>query len=209
MDEAKKKRAETLAIVGVAVWATAALLYAHFEKEIDAALWIMAVFPAGALLLTGLFLIVWAIIGLVRSRGKSRSDYAVLATVAATIALLHFGVPATLRWRLDTRPRLAAHLAAIQKLPRYKWDGYCRHNGCEIDPDAPKGTLRVSFPEPGGILDNYTAVIYDPTGAVMQANRYNFSNWNDPAFAKVKRMFGGDLVWAEPLGGGWYRCGFT
>ncbi|MBC8140326.1 MAG: hypothetical protein H7Y38_02665, partial [Armatimonadetes bacterium] len=62
---------------------------------------------------------------------------------------------------------------------------------------------------PGGILDNYTAIIYDPTGAVMQANRYNYSNWDDPAFAKVKRMFGGDLVWAEPFGGGWYRCGFT
>ena len=69
---------------------------------------------------------------------------------------------------------------------------------------------RIAFVQSGGLLDNYTAIVYDPTGLVMQANKFeDYSKWDDPKLRHVKKLFGGDLRWAEKLRGPWYLCGFT
>jgi hypothetical protein len=83
-----------------------------------------------------------------------------------------------------------------------------RKYNCHIEPRLP---LRVAFVEPGGILDNWIGIVYDPTGVVLKSRQFkeDWSNWNAPALGEIKRLFGGDLRWAEPLGGPWYRCTFT
>lgn len=79
---------------------------------------------------------------------------------------------------------------------------------CIIDPGPP---LRIAFVRPGGILDNFSAVVYDPTGLVMEATKLevNGSSWDAPELAHVKKLFGGDLCYVRPLGGHWYSCAFT
>jgi hypothetical protein len=71
--------------------------------------------------------------------------------------------------------------------------------------------VRVAFPWPGGILDNWCGVVYDPSGYVRKANRFkpDLPNFNDPALQDVQGWFGGTLWSCEPLGGDWYFCCFT
>jgi hypothetical protein len=71
--------------------------------------------------------------------------------------------------------------------------------------------VRVAFPLPGGILDNWCGVVYDPTGLVLKARRFkpDLSDLHDPGMADVSSLFGGDLCYCEPLGGDWYFCCFT
>lgn len=104
-------------------------------------------------------------------------------------------------------------IAELNKLPKQNRARYCENNGCRLDESADDGVMRVSFLEPGGLLDNYTAVVYDPSGLVMKANQLKITgagaNWYDARFSKVKKLFGGDMFRAEHLRGNWYRCGFT
>ncbi len=105
---------------------------------------------------------------------------------------------------------LRKYESAVEKIrsaPERKSD-FEREYGCLIEPGAP---LRVAFRQPGGILDNWVAIVYDPSGEVLKSRQFksDWSNWHDPTLQKVKRLFGGDLQWAEPLGGNWYRCYFT
>jgi hypothetical protein len=77
-----------------------------------------------------------------------------------------------------------------------------------VDPGPP---LRVAFPQPGGILDNWVGIVYDPSGMVMRANEFKAdrSNWDDPSLAQVKLLFGGILIRCVHIGGHYYRCWFT
>jgi hypothetical protein len=71
--------------------------------------------------------------------------------------------------------------------------------------------VRVAFPQPGGILDNWEGVIYDPSGAVVSAGEFG-SAGSTSAFSappEVRRLFGGDLVACEPVRDRYYRCWFT
>ncbi len=78
----------------------------------------------------------------------------------------------------------------------------------EIDPGPP---LRVVFPWPGGILDNWCGVVYDPTDKVKEINslKSDRSNQGDPKLQDVMFLFGGTMYRANPLGGHWYLCWFT
>lgn len=51
---------------------------------------------------------------------------------------------------------------------------------------------RIAFPWPGGIIDNWTGVVWDPSGSAPPEN-----------------AFGGQLIHAVHLGGPWYLCSFT
>ena len=87
--------------------------------------------------------------------------------------------------------------------------GTLTQSGYEYNVDAGP-PQRVAFIQPGSLLDNYTAIVYDPTGMVMQANQFeDYSKWDDPKYRHIKELFGGDLRWAEKLRGHWYICGFT
>lgn len=71
------------------------------------------------------------------------------------------------------------------------------HDGVtySIDPGPP---VRVAF-NPAGLLDNWSAIVFDPTGEVMLVD----------APPHITRLFGGDLVGCRPLWGSYYKCSFT
>lgn len=58
--------------------------------------------------------------------------------------------------------------------------------------------LRVAFPWPGGILDNWCGAVYDPSGYVLNSD-----------LRDVRGLFGGDIVHCSALGGAWSLCCFT
>ena len=74
-----------------------------------------------------------------------------------------------------------------------------------VDPGPP---VRVAFQRPGSILDNWEAVVYDPSGRVATATGFD-PEGRFTAAADVLKIFDGDLVACRPLGGAFYRCWFT
>ncbi len=70
--------------------------------------------------------------------------------------------------------------------------------------------VRVAFVQPGGFLDNWEGIVYDPSGAVTSAR-----GWRDrvpgdyTADGNLVGLFGGSLVECTRLEGHFYRCSFT
>ncbi len=68
--------------------------------------------------------------------------------------------------------------------------------------------IRVAF-NPAGFLDNWSGIIYDPTGDVMQANGFDPVTGKFFAPDRVTKLFDGDLVNCRHLWGNYYDCSFT
>lgn len=68
--------------------------------------------------------------------------------------------------------------------------------------------VRVAF-NPAGFLDNWSGIIYDPTGDVMLADGFNPVTGKFLAPDRVTKLFDGDLVECGHLWGNYYRCSFT
>ena len=87
-------------------------------------------------------------------------------------------------------------------------EGFQENNGITfmIDEGRP---LRVAFLMPGGFLDNWSGVIYDPTGDVMLAHGWNAQTGVFVAPERVTKLFYGDLVSCRHLSGKFYQCSFT
>lgn len=70
--------------------------------------------------------------------------------------------------------------------------------------------LRVAFLQPGGMIDNWEGLIYDPTGAVGTATGWRAGVPGEfSASPEVIKLFGGDLVGCRHIIGPFYRCWFT
>lgn len=192
------------------IWLVLLLFSICFGDELFAALWVLVGVWWLALYAAGATLAVWALVLLVKAHPSRRPGFAIPLLVPITAFLLQClvgtGWVFALRFSFS-RPRYEAAVARIQAAAPAQRDKVAGRD-YNVDPGPP---LRVAFVQPGSVLDNYSAIVYDPTGLVMKANQFkgDWSNWNDPKLAHVKKLFGGDLVWAEHLGGPWYRCGFT
>jgi hypothetical protein len=68
--------------------------------------------------------------------------------------------------------------------------------------------LRVAF-NPAGMLDNWSGIIYDPTGDLMLADGFDPKTGKFVAPDRVTKVFGGDLVSCRHLWGSYYDCSFT
>jgi hypothetical protein len=68
--------------------------------------------------------------------------------------------------------------------------------------------VRVAF-NPEGMLDNWSGIIFDPTGSVMLAKGFDPKTGKFAAPDRVTKLFGGDLVGCRRLGGSYYDCSFT
>ncbi len=68
--------------------------------------------------------------------------------------------------------------------------------------------IRVAF-NPAGMLDNWSGIIYDPTGDVMLADGFDPKTGKFVAPDKVTKLFHGDLVSCRWLWGDYYDCSFT
>ena len=74
-----------------------------------------------------------------------------------------------------------------------------------VDPGPP---VRVAF-NPAGLLDNWSGIIFDPSGVVMRADGFDPRTGEFAAPDEVTKLFGGDLVTCRWLWGDYYDCSFT
>lgn len=58
-----------------------------------------------------------------------------------------------------------------------------------------------------GILDNWSAVVYDPSGRIAEINDAN--GWDEIHSNDLSDLFGGTYYSCQSVGGGWYICWFT
>jgi hypothetical protein len=188
----------------IAVWALLALLLDLLWIDLYDRFWVIAfVLPAT------LWLGIAGLAGSIAVRAFRDRAWAapmILLAALASVGTLQglAGERIGLLARFHTlRPRYRAIVADIQagRVP----PGGTRYL---IEQGIP---LRVAFPWPGGITDNWCGVVYDPSGLVLKARlfRPDLSNFGDPALRQVRSLFGGDLRSCEPLGGHWYFCCFT
>jgi hypothetical protein len=165
----------TLAVI---VWLLAGLVVALTTRLASEYLWIAADGPVIIWAIIGLFLMVQAAFRLRRS-AQRRAAGAVLVAIAAGVVL--FLPAAKLGTALTGRARFALQRPGYDRViaslrtstPR---EGFQKSHGLRhvVDPGPP---VRVAFPWPGGIIDNWCGAIFDPTGHVMQANRFK-GDWS-------------------------------
>lgn len=98
---------------------------------------------------------------------------------------------------------IAQHQIASNNGPN---QGYRVYQGIQYDIDSGP-PIRIAF-EPDGMLDNWSGIIYDPTGDVMKADGFD-AKGKFYAPDRITKLFGGDLVSCAHLYGPYYRCGFT
>ena len=192
-------------LVAESIWLAVYLASAVGRDEIWAALWVMAMIWWGALDAVGAILAVVALVCLIRGDRAARAGLIAAALLPlATLGLVRAVGPdrvAVARFWVE-RGRYQARVDEILAAPVARRAALAG-NDCRLDPGPP---LRVAFVLPGGILDHWTAVVYDPTGRVVASNR---PLEREQAAGSPRMLFGGLMTHALPLGGPWYRCWFT
>lgn len=197
-------------------WGLGSATLLFFDQWLRERLWIFSLAVVALWLLVGLCLLVLFATRSIRGGSRDARRAAallILAGVGSWVGgerLQGWGA----RWLQHTRfeSRLPAYEATVAALQRRPLPGGWHRNGpaggFAVDSGPP---LRVAFPWPGGIVDNWQGVVHDPTGRVLQAQRFrrDWSNFADPALQPVKRLFGGDMYHCEHLRGPWYFCRFT
>lgn len=68
--------------------------------------------------------------------------------------------------------------------------------------------VRMAFVTDPGFLDNWSGIVFDPTGVVMQADGWD-AKGKFRAPPPVTQLFGGDIVACNHLSGDYYQCAFT
>lgn len=88
-----------------------------------------------------------------------------------------------------------------------KAEWYAEYGGITYSVDAGP-PVRVAF-NPEGFLDNWSAIVFDPTGDVMLADGFDPTTGKFYAPERVTKLFDGDLVACRRLWGDYYNCSFT
>jgi hypothetical protein len=96
-----------------------------------------------------------------------------------------------------------AVVAEADGLPR---DGNRHGVAYRIEPGPP---IRVAFPQPVGIADNWGAVIHDPSDGVATAKGWGETNGDYTIRPDLQELWGGDIVSCSRITGHYYRCWFT
>ncbi|HEV2080651.1 MAG TPA: hypothetical protein VGR19_12275 [Allosphingosinicella sp.] len=78
-----------------------------------------------------------------------------------------------------------------------------QHQGVVFDIEGSAGVKRFAFTTNAGVVDNWAAVIYDPSDQVRLARGMG------SAPPHVEKLFGGDLVACRWLANHYYSCSFT
>jgi hypothetical protein len=147
---------------------------------------------------------------LCRIRDKAAVGFAVPLLLVSTI-LLAWPILVAGRY-VGTMSRLSVNyghyetiVARVQANPKASW--YEEDGGViySVDLGPP---IRVAF-NPAGVLDNWSGIIYDPTGDVMLADGFDPVTGKFFAPDSVTKLFNGDLVSCRHLWRSYYRCSFT
>lgn len=165
-------------------------------------------------------LLVGAVLALVRGAkidlptGRQRERVLAVGIVPALLAVtLAVGLPLLITGRfVGSFTRLAVNYAHYEdiidkarKADRSQW--YADDGGVTYSTDLGP-PVRVAF-NPAGMLDNWTGIIYDPTGEVMLARGFDAKSGIFYAPDRVTKLFEGDLVDCRHLWGHYYDCSFT
>jgi hypothetical protein len=199
------------------IWLVSGLVLALTASLANAYLWILALVP----------IIIWAAVGLVlaivsgwrlrRADQRRTAVLTLLCIVAGVVVFLpvsQLGGSLTDKIRFAVeRPRYEKVILALQDSIRTTGQpasGRHEHEGVRylVNSGPP---LRLAFPWPGGIIDNWCGAVYDPTGAVLKANNFTgeWSKWEEQVAPEIKGMFGGDLLGCSELKPPFYHCCFT
>lgn len=148
---------------------------------------------------------------------RRKSLYAGAAPLGAIVLALALFLPVTwaVAWVLDWTHFLG-NRSSFEKVVRAAEQGqfdakaleYQEHEGTTfiLDNGPPR---RVAFPKPGGFLDNWSAVIFDPTGEVMLADGFDSVTGEFAAPDHITKLFYGDIVYCRHMLGSFYNCTFT
>ena len=98
-----------------------------------------------------------------------------------------------------------AIIAKAQANPEEAW--YEEHDGVTYSVDVGP-PVRVAF-NPNGFLDNWSAIVYDPSGEMQLADGFDAKTGKFVAPDRITKLFGGDLVRCRSLWGDYYACSFT
>lgn len=212
-DVVTAKRFLTTAVAWLAGGVPLGYFYTAFE---------LPFIPVGGLLWLawvglGLVLAGLSVAAAVRPRPSRRLRIATACLIVAALAgsrafgpsLVRFGDRDRFRREFDRN--LPLYRSIVADIERRQGDPVgASYQGVryEVEPGPP---LRVAFPLPGGILDNWEGIVYDPSDEISVAHeiRPDLSNWDEPRFVAIRLWFGGDLRYAERVSGHFYRCWFT
>lgn len=75
-----------------------------------------------------------------------------------------------------------------------------------IEPGPP---VRIAFPQPVGVADNWGALVHDPSDAVATAKGWGKQPGEYTVRADLQDLWGGDIVSCSRITGHYYRCWFT
>lgn len=189
-----------------ALWSVAVLLIQCFADEIIDRLWILDLIPFSIELLWGLGLLIWTIVRFCTTRFQDRTAIAVFCLMFVTGLCFYHNVPGWLRWNLDQLPRYEKTITRLRQAPHDQWETICHQDDCSIDESS--GSLLVYFVVIHGMVDNFSAIVYDPSGRVMRADQSKDTFSFDSQVASARDLCGGFLSSARPLGGPWYWCMF-
>jgi hypothetical protein len=199
------------------IWLVSGLVLALTADLAADYLWIFALLPW----------IIWAAVGVVlavkagwRLRRVDQRRTAGAALLCIATGALAFLPTAQLGASLTTKIRFALERPRYEKVISTLNDSIVttghpaggRHDYEGLAYVVESGPpLRLAFPWPGGMLDNWCGAVYDPTSAVLKANNFtgDWSKWDDQVPLEIKRMFGGDLLHCSELKSPFYHCCFT
>lgn len=198
----------------VAAWCLVGLLLAFFDRPLRDALWVLTLGVWGLYVVLGaaLFLaLLWPLrLGRPRLLAFSAASIPVIAVV------LVFVVPRVAaagdRFQFAHRfarlePQYEAIVAAVSKAQPFVQRGTINGIAYVVDSGPP---VRVAFAQPGGILDNWEGVVYDPSDSVRAARGWERGVPGDyTAPSSIRQLFGGDLVECRVVATHFYRCWFT
>ena len=192
----------------VLVWAIVGVLLAVTGRVADEYLWILAAIP----------LLVWAVVGLAllivailhaRDPGGRRRTVAHIATICGVVVL--FPTLTRLGDEVTTQIRFALERSEYDQIVAKAVQGTQPIGETRsgrtvvVDPGPP---IRVAFVWPGGIVDNWSGVVYDPTGEVTSVNHLTLGS-NEWRSAAITKLFDGDMVYCRKLEHPYYFCSFT
>jgi hypothetical protein len=157
--------------------------------------------------------------GVLFDRGFRYRETSLALSIVATMMIFTFGWPglvelgdeirfqARFRWLIARHQRIVAVLEHDSSL-KSGW-----HRTGETRYYVEQGPpLRVAFALPGGLLDNWEGIVYDPSGAVSRAQellRQRRMTNGRVDHKGILSLFGGGLFRSRHIKGPWYRCGFT
>jgi hypothetical protein len=189
------------------LWVGLGLCLSLAERWLWDTIWVLTlgVWIAYAIVGLALFSIVaWRNTRVPRKSGQLARGIGIVVAGAVLVFLAH-GPLARSGDTLLFRARFSEARAGLEAALREESLAAGRTDALVVDSGPP---LRLAWRLPGGITDNWEAVVYDPTGAVASARGIT-SAGSFTAAGDIVNIFGGALVECQPVARPYYRCWFT